>query len=119
VSDEEQPSLRLTFVNVALPLFQHVLSDELVSEGLVVVPGPAPIEERGGGREVVEVVRVTLEVLGAVDVVAGAATLVARIVRAIEAAVRKGKQMPETEVVIYGPDNEVLRVVRIPAKRDT
>lgn len=66
----------------------HTLTEELVAEGITVERGPAPMEERGGGREALEALRITIQILGEGLIVAGTGTCVARLVRVISAALR-------------------------------
>jgi len=107
--------VRVTF-ETAAPLFRHALKSELESEGLEVVPGPAPLERRSVPSQAIEVLRVGLQVLGGAKVLEGAAESVAKIVRAIHRAVGERPTMPETVLTIYGPDDKPLRDVRVPAK---
>jgi urease gamma subunit len=110
--DAETPQVRVTF-EVAAPLFQQGLASELEREGLEVVPGPPPMEKRDG-REVVEVVRVGLQILGGAKVLEGTAESVAKVVRAINAAIRKTPtRAREMILTIYGPDNKPLKDVRV------
>jgi hypothetical protein len=64
--EAERPRVRVTFER-GVPMFRDRLTSELESEGLAAVSGPPPGEYRGG-REVIDVVRVTLQVLGGVKV---------------------------------------------------
>jgi hypothetical protein len=109
--------VRATF-ETAAPLFRHALKSELESEGLEVVPGPAPLERRGGPAEAIELLRVSLEVLGGARVLEGTVESVAKIVRAIHRAVGERPTMPETVLTIYGPDGKPLKELRVPAKRE-
>ena len=111
----ERPQVRVTFER-AVPMFRNRLTSELESEGLAAFSGPPPGEYRGG-REAIDVVRVTLQILGGVKVLEDTAESVARIVRAISAAIGRSPTRPEMVITIYGPDDKPLKEVRVSEKR--